>query len=280
MTTLTHDIVDCRGFKIIASLPWDLEGSTLDSPWGFLICTPAEDQTRTYGTLGETKLEQVSGHCLGIPLDNTATQKNRLAHLALTCALSIIDSARLELGDTAVVAGRNPLAYSILTAAKRQGAKTACLVHKTNTQRDKVPPVEAVADAVFEFQDIAAFEKGLDAFAASALGKTVHIDAAGQPDLVYAMASRLKRFAILVLCRQDAKAALQLDIRRYVHIPSVEVCYWAMPEDLEGTLTMARYYRQAANLIQWQRVPRLLDGIIGIGPTKLYEAQRDRLDAR
>lgn len=259
MTRLDHGITDCKGFKITASLPWNLavsQHSETPNHWGFLLCGPPEDKENVYGAIGETETEIIGETCLGIPLANISTLQSPLVPFALACGLSIIDKAQLELGDTAIVAGMNPLAYSILTAAKRQGARTACLTSgfkTTGRDRSKMQ----VADAFFEFESVSSFEEGLDAFLASSIGKVVYIDAAGRPDLVYAMAARLKPFGALVLCRQESAASLPLDIRRHLHITSAQVYYWTRPECLEEALSLLQYCRQATNLFQWSRIPNL-----------------------
>jgi hypothetical protein len=117
--------------------------------------------------------------------------------------------------------------------------------------------MQAMADALFEFESVSSFEEGLDAFLASSIGKVVYIDAAGRPDLVYAMAARLGTFGTLVLCRQESTTSLQLDIRRHLHITSAQVYYWTRPECLEEALSLLQYCRQATNLFQWNRIPRL-----------------------
>ncbi len=267
MTHLDHGITDCKGFKITESLPWNLavsQHSETPNHWGFLLCGPPEDKENVYGAIGETETEVIGETGLGIPMANISTLQSPLVPLALACGLSVIDKAQLELGDTAIVAGMNPLAYSILTAAKSQGARTACLTSGFKTTERDRSKMQTMADALFEFESVSSFEEGLDAFLASSIGKVVYIDAAGRPDLVYAMAARLRTFSTLVLCRQESTTFLQLDIRRHLHITSARVYYWTRPECLEEALALLQYYRQAANLFQWNRLPQLQNRVFGI----------------
>lgn len=283
MTPIAHDIVDCLGFEIVKSLPWDLQGGKIDdcedkhqaserSNWGFLICIPSDsmlsgdesDADRLYGVVGQIQTDCIQETCLGIPLKGALDPQSALSHFALACGLSIIDRAKLELGDTIVVAGANPLALSVLVAAKRQGARTACLVPNSEAEATYRLGIEQLADALVEFRAMASFDSKLDTFVASSRGKTVYVDAVGLPNLVRVMASRLEMLGTLVLCRQEVITSLQIDIQRYVHFKSAQIIYWSRPENLEEALAISECYRRTARLFYWKRIS-VLTGVISAG---------------
>jgi hypothetical protein len=273
MTPIPHGIVDCMGFHIVKSLPWDPRTGRLDhrqggvrapehGNWGFLVCSPNElmplgheaDVSKLYGTIGPTQTDRIQHTCLGIPLQSAADPQSALARFALACGLSIIEKAELELGHTVIVAGANPLALSLLVAAREQGARTACLVPASETEAVYRQGIENLADEVIDFGDISSCDARLDALLASCRGKIVCIDAAAQPGPVCAMAARLQMFGTLVLCRQEATTSVVLRLREIHHLKSAQFIYWARPESLEEALKLGECCRRAANLFQWKRV--------------------------
>jgi len=284
MTAIAHDIIDCIGFEIVRSLPWDLQGGEIDdredryqaserSNWGILICRPPDsissgDESnvdRLYGVVGQIQTDRIQETCLGIPLKGALDSQSALSHFALACGLSIIDRAKLELGDTIVVAGANLLALSVLVAARRQCARTACLVPDSEAEATYRLGIEHLADELLEFEAMSSFDSELDTFVASSRGKTVYVDAVGQPGLVYAMARRLEMFGTMVLCRQEVTTSLQIDIRRYVHLKSAQIIYWSRPENLEEALIISECCRRAGKLFQWKRVSMFM-GVASAGP--------------
>lgn len=276
MTRIAHGIVDCKGFEIVKSLPWDLQSGEFDdhedgyqaserSNWGILVCRrpdsmPSGDESnvdRLYAAMGPIQSDRIQETCLGIPLKGILDPQSALSHFALACGLSIIDRATLELGDTIAVAGANLLALSVLVAANTQGARAVCLVPNSEAQATCRLGIEQLADAVVEFKAMSSFDSKLDTFLASSRGKTAYVDAVGLPNLVHAMASRLEMFGTLVLCRQEVITSIQVDIRRYVHLKSAQIIYWSRPENLKEALAIRECYRRAANLFKWTRVSTL-----------------------
>jgi len=278
MTLTAHGIVDCTGFEVVKCLPWDLPGGETDdrtdrcqaskrSNWGISICRPPESMTsgdesdvnRLHGVVGQLQTDHVQETCLGVLLNGELDPLSALSHFALACGLSIIDRAKLELGDTIVVAGANLLALSVLVAADGQGARTACLVPDSETATVYRRAIERLASEVIEFKDISSFDARLDVWVASSIGNTVYVDAIGQPSSVYAMATRLARFGKLVFGRQEVTASVELNIADVHHRRSAQFIYWARPENLEEALTLAECYRRAVNLFRWRRISTLLE---------------------
>jgi len=273
MTPLDHEVVNCVGFEIVSSLPWDLQGAETVAGslnehqalklnhWGFLICRPPDaakyhatsDMDRLYGVVGQIQSDHIHESCLAIPL-GVLDPKSALSHFALACGLSIIDRAELELGDTVVVAGANPLALSVLLAASVQGARSACLVSNSNEESGYLQDIGQLAEVIGESGAGLSFDSKLDAFVALSRGKTVFVDAAGVPNLVQAMTSRLEASGTLVLCRQDVLTSLQIDLYTDIHRKSAQVAYWARPQDLKDALSLFACCARAANLFQWRRV--------------------------
>jgi hypothetical protein len=277
MTPFTHGIVDCMGFEIVKSLPWDLPGGEIDdredryqaserSNWGISICkwpdsTSSGDKSevdRLYGLIGPIQNNRIQETCLGIPLQGALDPQSALSHFALACGLSIIGKAKLELGDAIVVAGVNPLALNVLVAARQQCARTACLVPGSEAEAAYRQDIEKLADEMIEFEDVSSCDAKLHTLIASSRGKTVYVDAIGQPSLVYAMAMRLETFGTLVLCRQEVTTSVVLNLREVHHLKSAHYIYWARPETLEEALTFSECCRRAASLFQWKRVSMLM----------------------
>lgn len=269
MTLLDHSIVECMGFDILRFLLWDsAELKKLDSQasdhgnWGFLICTPSHSKSmhdgsnapKLYGAVGPIQGDLVQETCLAIPLEGASDTQSALAQFALTCGLSIIEKARLEVGDTIVVAGANPLALSVLVAASVQGARTVCLVPDSETESAYRQDIEKLSGEILDFEDVSSFDSKLDALIASSAGKSVYVDALGQPGPVYAMATRLEKFGTLVLCRQEVTTSVLLNIADVHHRKSAQYIYWAKPETIEQALMLSECYRRAARLFHWERV--------------------------
>ncbi|HLC40234.1 MAG TPA: hypothetical protein VJO34_01250, partial [Methylomirabilota bacterium] len=212
MTLPDRNVVDGVGLEIVHSLPWDLHGvetnGGLDkhkalklNHWGFVICKAA-DTDELYGIVGQIQSDHIHQPCLAVPLEGL-DPTSALPQFALGCGLSIIDKAGLELGDTVVVAGANALALSVLLAASVQGARRACLVSISNEESVYLRNISRLADVIDESAYASPSDSTLDAFVASSRGRTVFVDAAGVPNLVQAMTSRLEGSGTLVLCRQD-----------------------------------------------------------------------------
>ena len=253
MSTLTHDIVDCDGFTVITRLPW-----TPADKWGITICRSPAAQTSSdgltahpyYGALGPMAGEKAPP-ALAVPLPKAGTLALALAHFLLACGLSVIARMPLDLGDQVVVTGANPLALSVLAAARLQGTRTLCLLH---TDHEPDEAVRAYLGPVLHYNALQAFEAGLDAFVAAGRGKTVFVDTLGDPELVFAMAQRLTRFEYLVFCRQDTAASITLNIRQLHHLKSARFVYWSRPETLPSALQFADYARRAQRLFACERV--------------------------
>lgn len=272
MTLLDHGIVDCKGFEILESLPWepragskDLHQTAAHVNWGFLICSPPgsmapgneSNGNNLYATIGPIQTGHIQEACLAIPLQGNLDPQSGMSHFALACGLSIIERAKLELGDTIVVAGANPLALSVLVAATLQGAMTVCLVPDSEKESTYQQDIENVSGEILDFEDVSSFDEKLDKLIASARAKTVFVDTAGQPSLVFSMATRLEKFGTLVLCRQDVATSVILNIADVHHRKSARFIYWARPENLEEALTQSECCRRAASLFHWKRVPKL-----------------------
>jgi len=266
---LDHGIVNCRGFEILESLPWKshlgkkVTNQVPDgSNWGFLICTPPgftppgneSNGNKLYGTIGPIQTEHIQESCLAIPLHGNLNPQSAMSYFALACGLSIIEKSNLELGDTAVVSGANPLALSILVAATAQGARTACLVSDSEKESAYRQDIENVSSEILDFEDVSCFDDKLDRFVALSKGKTVYVDTVGQPGPVYAMAMRLKKFGTLVFCRQEVDSSVVLSLREVHHLKSAHYIYWARPENLEQALILSECCQRSANLFHWKRV--------------------------
>jgi hypothetical protein len=276
MTMLAHGILDGFGFEIVTSFPWDLQSSEADAGedkyrsaegrnWGVIICRPPKairsgDESYVnglYGVIGQIQANCIREMCLAIPLEEAPDLRNASSFFILACGLSIIDKTGLELGDTLVVAGANLLALSVLVAAKRQCARTACLISGSHEEVVKRLGMEQLSDALLRFDATCSFDSELDTFVASSRGKIVYVDTIGLPSVVHAMTSRLARFGTLALCRQDVSSSLPIDIRRDVHLKSAQIIYWSRPQSLEEALVLNACYRRAARLFRWERVSML-----------------------
>jgi len=205
---------------------------------------------RLFGAIGHIQTGHIQESCYGIPLNANLDLQSHLSCFALACGLSIIEKARLELGDTIVVAGANRLAHSILIAASRQGARTACVVPTSQQEASYQLGLDEVADMLLDFNYCASYETDLDAFVASSRGRTVYIDAIGLPELVYTMVSRLGQFGTLVLPCQEATGSLSIDICRYIHRMSAQIIYWTRPEKLKDAIAFEECYQRAINLFR------------------------------
>lgn len=269
MTLLNEGVVDCLGFEIVESLSWDGLGSKKDGnqalepgSWGFLIssrqgASPLKDGSRVgnlFGTVGPIQTHRIQEPCLGIPLQGALDPQSALIQFALACGLSIIEKAKLELGDTIVVAGANLLALSVLVAASVQSTRNVCVIPDSEKQSPYRQVIEKLADALLEFEDISTFDSELDAFLALSRGKTVYVDALGQPGPVHAMATRLEKFGTLLLCRQEVTSSILVNIADVHHRKSAQFIYWARPETIEQALMLAECCRRAAGLFHWKRV--------------------------
>lgn len=286
MISIAHDVIDCTGFEIIMSLPWDPhEGCGDDhedkhrslqrTNWGFLVCRLSASSPYIaesyvdglYGAVGESlQTGRIETPCLGILLQGTPDPQTAMSHFVLACGLSVIDKAKLELGDTLVVAGANPLAIGLLVAADQQGVRTVCVTPEVGNNSDYLLAVKQVVKALITFTFHPSFDSQLDAFIESSRGKTVYVDTVGLPNLVYSMVSRLKTFGTLVLCRQDSANMAQVDILHDIHRKSAQIIYWTRPENLEGGLALNEYYRRATRLFQWKRVTMVVPGVPSIDP--------------
>ncbi len=271
MTGLDHGIVDCKGFEILESLPWEPRAGIKEanqtpglSNWAFLICSPfgsaapGNEPTgkKVYGSIGPIESDFTQESCPGIPLQSALHPQSAMSHFALACGLSIIERAKLELGDTIVVAGANPLAMSALVAATMQGARTICLVPDSEKESAYVQDIENASLEILDFEDVSSFDEKLDTLIASTRGKTVFIDTTGQPSPVFSMATRLEKFGTLVLCRQDVMISVILNIADVHHRKSAQFIYWTRPENLEECLALVSCCRRAARLLDWKRVPQ------------------------
>jgi hypothetical protein len=274
MTPITCNVLDCTGFEVVTSLPWESDEDRSDDQadrrqpltpggWGFMVCkaftspTSVADSSAAdlYGVVGEqVPTGRIERPCLGIPLEGTPDPRIALSRFALACGLSVIGKANLELGDTAVIAGANPLALSVSVAASQQGARTVCVAPAAECDSSYRSFMEQVTEASIVFTFRPSFDADFDAFVTSSRGKVVYIDTIGLPSIVDFMASRLRRFGTLILCRQDSTAMAQLDILHDIHRKSAQVVYWTRPESLEQALGLADCYRRATSLFRWKRV--------------------------
>jgi hypothetical protein len=272
VTFLNHGIVDCRGFEILESLPWEPRAGISEANrgpalvnWGFLICSrphpvlPKNDskENKLYGTIGPIESHYTRESCLGIPLKDKLDPQSAMSHFALACGLFIIEKANLELGDTVVVAGANLLALSVLVAASMQGAMTVCLVSGSEKDSAYRQDIENISGEILDFEYASSFDEKLDNLIARARGKTVFVDTAGQPSLVFSMATRLEKFGTLALCRQDVTTSVILNIGDVHHRKSARFIYWSRPENLEDALRYSECCRRGANLFHWERVRKL-----------------------
>jgi hypothetical protein len=271
MTVLHHGIVDCVGFQVVKSLSWNPDGferhnsrGQQQRDWGFIICTPsgtapqnAPEGRELYATIGAIRTDHIEGPCLGILLQGVHDHNAALSRFALACGLSIIEKAKLELGDTIIVAGANPLSHSVLVAAGKQGARAACLVSNSGTEATYLKDIESLTDEVLEYENISSFDPRLDKRIAASRGKTVYIDAAGEPSLVFAMATRVEKFGTLIFCRQEVETSVVMNLREVHHLKSANYIYWGGPETLEEALKLSECCRRADNLWRWKRIVML-----------------------
>jgi hypothetical protein len=274
MIPITRDVIDCTGFEIITSLPWgpdegrgddqkDGHGPRQRTGWGFVVCKPsassrsvaAPDMKEFYGVVsGSLQSDCIETPCVGISLQSASDPQRALSHFMLACGLSVIEKAKVELGDMVVVAGANPLTLSVLVAANQQGARTACVIPETIGDATYRLAVEQVAEVSIMFTFHPSYDAKLDTLVETSRGKVVYVDTAGTPNLVYSMASRLRTFGALILCRQDSAALVQMDILRDIHRKSAQIIFWTRPEDLEGGLALSKCCLRAARLFQWKQV--------------------------
>jgi hypothetical protein len=271
MNLITHGIVDCKGFKIVRSWLWfhrkgkkgnsELQNRG-DRKWGFIICLPSVSMVprykfkmdKLYGVIGTIQTDLIREACLGIPLKEASDIPSALNQFALSCGLSIIEKAQIELGDTIIISGVNPLALSVLVAAKAQGASIFCLFSPFEAEFPYQRSIEKLADGIIEFKYNSSFNDKFNEFVASSLGKTVFIDTIGEPGLVYSMAIRLEKFETMVFCRQEADTSVMLNLRNVHHLKSAKFVYWARPENLEEALVWRKHSQRAARLLNYKRI--------------------------
>jgi len=268
---MTHGIVNCKGFKVVMIWPWVHDFDNKYNPsfknqddlkWGFIICKPSvfkgsSDKyniDKLYGVIGPIRIDYIRESCLGIPLHEEQDISIALAKYAISCGLSIVKKADVELGDTVVVSGVNPLALSVIIAAKSQGTNILCLTHYSELRSPQMKDIKKLSDEVIEFEYTAYFEARFIEIIASSKGKTIYIDAAGDPERVYSMAVRLKKFETLVFCRPDAHTSLMVNLRSIHHLKSAKFIYWGKADNLEDALIWKDCYRRAANLFNYKRV--------------------------
>jgi hypothetical protein len=264
--------IDCRGLQIIENAAWDIglvpekfpgHKNARNRNWGFLIYRALRNSAsgrssfcpRFIGAIGPIDVTPLEETCLGIPVQSADNSKRALIQFVLACGLSILEQAQLEMGDTLVISGINPLALSVLAAAQTHGSsRILCLV----------PPSEArvafrgqVEKAVFMTMDFAyshSFDSLFDEFLASSTGKTVFIDTTGDPDLVYSMATRLNTFGKMIFCRQDADSSVMMNICNLHHLKSAHFIYWSRVESFEDTLPWCGYILRAGRLLNYKRL--------------------------
>jgi hypothetical protein len=272
MNLISHGIIDCRGFEIVMSWPWvhkydnnkyvtEFQNRD-DRNWGFLICRPPGSMSPSdksnmdilYGVIGPIQTNLIQETCLGIPLQEAPDLPGALAQFVLSCGLSIIEQAQIELGDTVVVSGMNPLTISVLVASKAQCASILCLAPSSDLEVPYRRYIEELAYKTIEFEYTSSFDDRFDAIIASSRGKTVFIDTIGEPGLVYSMADRLEKFGIMVFCRQEASTSVVLNLRDVHHRKSAQFLYWSRPENLKEALIRRECCRRAARLLYYNRV--------------------------
>jgi D-arabinose 1-dehydrogenase-like Zn-dependent alcohol dehydrogenase len=173
--------------------------------------------------------------------------------------LSIVERARLELGDAVLVAGANALALSVIVAAHLQGVRIACLTcSDTDSASGYLLSIRQLSETVLAFTPDSSLDFELDAFRGTIAGKIIYVDAAGVPNPVNYMSTRLSRFGTLVLCRPDTLKSTQVDIYRDVHRKSAQIRYWARPKTLAEALEFSEFCHRSARLHDWRRATMMM----------------------
>jgi len=264
--------IDCRGLQIANYVPWDLEvvseefaghRNVRNRNWGFLICRPLPNSEsgrksfcpRFIGAIGPIDVTPLEETCLGIPMQSADDSHGALIQFILACGLSILEQSQLEMGDTLVISGINPLAQSVLMAAQTHGiSRILCLVPPSESQAGFKSEVKNAVDKIVDFAYSVSFDSRFDEFLASSTGKTIFIDTTGDPDLVYSMATRLDIFGKMILCRQDADSSLVMNIRNLHHLKSAHFLYWSRIESIEDALSWREYILRAGRLFDFKRL--------------------------
>jgi hypothetical protein len=274
----SQDVVDIKGFQFVGGLPW---GLSLDDKawsectlplsekanWGFLICRQAAvadlagkgESEYLYGGVGPLPEAYIRESCLGVSLGRELNVHGAISILALACGLSIVERAGLELGDAIVVAGANALALSVTVAAYLQGVRIACLISADmDSASGSLPSIRQLSEMVLAFTPDISLDSELDSFEATIPGKIIYIDAAGAPNPVNYMATRLAGFGTLVLGRPEALASTQVDIYRHVHRKSAQIRYWTRPRTLAEGLEFCEFCHRSARLHHCGRVAMMI----------------------
>jgi len=264
--------IDCRGLQTIENVAWDIglvrenfpgHRSARNRNWGFLIYRVLQNSVsgsssfcpRFIGAIGPIDVAPLEETCLGIPVQNADNSKRALIQFVLACGLSILEQAQLEMGDTLVISGINPLALSVLAAAQSHGnSRILCLVPPSEARVAFRGKVEKTVLLTMDFAYSNSFDSLFDEFLASSTGKTVFIDTTGDPDLVYSMATRLNTYGRMIFCRQDADSSVMMDIRSLHHLKSAHFVYWPRVESCEDILPWCEYILRAGRLIDYKRL--------------------------
>jgi len=265
-------LIDCRGLQIVENAEWNIGLVAKDVPglriapnrnWGFLICRALWNSAsghssfcpRFIGAIGPIDVTPLRETCFGIPVQGAGDSKRALIQFVLACGLSILEKTQLEMGDTLVISGINPLAQSVLMAAHTHGiSRILCLVPPSESHAAFRSQVEKAVDKTIDFAYSVSFDPLFDEFLVSSMGKTAFIDTTGDPDLVYSMATRLDTFGKMIFCRQDSDSSIIMSIRNLHHLKSAHFVYWSRVESFEDALPWSEYILRAGRLLDHKRL--------------------------
>lgn len=110
-----------------------------------------------------------------------------------------------------VVSGINPLALSVLAAARAHATNILRIMPPSEARVPYRKNVEKTIDDTLDFEYASSFDSRFNEFVKSSNRKTTYIDKTGYPELVYSMAVRLEKFGKLVFCRQEADSKVILN---------------------------------------------------------------------
>jgi D-arabinose 1-dehydrogenase-like Zn-dependent alcohol dehydrogenase len=163
----------------------------------------------------------------------------------LTCGLSAVEAAGLEIGDTAVITGSGSLAQSILAAALLQGARCVSFASQRREGELFETPGKQVRAAVLRAEELRTANPPSQRF--------VMWETTGEPETLDLLVPQLGPRGKLILCRGDKSCAAQLDCYRDLHKTSAVIESWnpASPAMLPSWRDC---YRRAACLTQYKRV--------------------------